>query len=117
MSSGFGLMIILLSFWVGTSLILCLALLGAAARRVPRMDDPIAAAGGLQPGSVPAVALDQADTAGTPARAKLHTTPALAKTAPPTPLLLPRPEVSVREAPLFLALSPAVSKANHLVKS
>ena len=36
-------MAMLLVFWVLTSLVLCLAFLGAAARPVPRMDEPMVA--------------------------------------------------------------------------
>ena len=117
MNIGFGPMITLLIFWVCTSLFLCLALLGAAARRVPRMDDQMAAAGELHLRPEAAVALDQVQTTGSPAGAKLRSAPASAKTAASVRLNLPGLDLSAREVPLLLRIQPAISKANHLVQS
>jgi hypothetical protein len=110
-------MITLVIFWVSTSVFVCLALLGAAARRVPRLDDQMTAA--AEPVLVPqaAVASDQVETTCTLARAKPRSTSARAMPQPPTPLLLPDPDLSAREVPLFLRIRPAISKANHLVQS
>jgi hypothetical protein len=102
MISGFGVMIIFLSFWVCTSVIFCLAFLGAAARRVPRMDDSLQAAEGIPLCPVIAAAPDQAKTTGAPARGKPHSTPVFAKTATSAALLLPRPEFGAREVPLLV---------------
>jgi hypothetical protein len=116
-NTGVGPMINILIFWISTSVILCLALLGAAARRVPRMNDGLEATDGLPLCPVVVVASDQAMTTGALARGKPWPTPVLARTATSAPLLVRRSEFGDRDVPLFFQLRPGLPHETPLVRS
>jgi hypothetical protein len=100
MNIAVGPMTILLIVWVCASMALCLAFLSVAARRVPRMEEQMAAGGELALRQATAVALGQAKTAYYPLWSKLPAPPLHAKTeksihSQPDDPLVSRPSIPV----------------------